>query len=239
MYEEGVQQYLVAKRIAARRVLGRQGARAARFRPHELPSNGEIRRALLRVADLAEGPRRLRRLFAMRVVALETMIALARFSPRLIGSVASGHVRRGSDIDLHVFVPGDARARELDASPVIARLEALAWPHELRRVLIRKFGEFREFTHVDVDRGFRVELSVYPLADLRAVQRSSVDGRPIDRVSASRLRALLELDHAAAWSRYQATGELPDRDALLDEDAEPPGRYDGLLAEFDESAHTE
>jgi len=40
--------------------------------------------------------------FAMRVIALEAMQALERFSPRLIGSVATGHVRRGSDIDLHV-----------------------------------------------------------------------------------------------------------------------------------------
>ena len=29
--------------------------------------------------------------------------ALSEFSPRLIGSVSTGHIRRGSDIDLHVF----------------------------------------------------------------------------------------------------------------------------------------
>lgn len=230
MYEEGVQQYLTAKRIASRRLLGRQGARAACFKPHELPSNGEIRRALLRVAELAEGPRRRARLFAMRVVALETMRGLSQLSPRLIGSVASGHVRRGSDIDLHVFTPGDA-ASTPDAGPLVSRLTALAWPHTLRTVVIRKFGQLREFTHVDVDRGFRVELSVYPLADLRAVQRSSVDGRPIDRVSAPRLRALIELEHADEWARYLETGALPELASLLAGDDEAPGPYDGLLAD--------
>jgi hypothetical protein len=31
------------------------------------------------------------------------MRLLCRFRPRLIGSVMTGHVRKGSDIDLHLF----------------------------------------------------------------------------------------------------------------------------------------
>ncbi|HEU4537984.1 MAG TPA: nucleotide-binding enzyme, partial [Polyangiaceae bacterium] len=52
MYQEGVKQYFTAKRIAAKRVLGRVGGRRLRFRPQELPSNGEIRDALLHLAEL-------------------------------------------------------------------------------------------------------------------------------------------------------------------------------------------
>jgi hypothetical protein len=47
MYEEQVKEYFKAKRIAAKRLLGRVEARRVRFRPRDLPSNGEIREALL------------------------------------------------------------------------------------------------------------------------------------------------------------------------------------------------
>lgn len=76
MYEEGVKQYFTAKRLAAKRLLGRTGGRRLRYRPMDLPSNGEIRDALLAIAELAEGDARTRRLFAMRVVALRAMRAL-------------------------------------------------------------------------------------------------------------------------------------------------------------------
>lgn len=96
MYEEGVKQYFTAKRMAAKRMLGRVAGQKLRYRPSDLPSNGEIRDALLELASLAEGSRRLRRLFAMRVIALEAIRALLPFEPRLIGSVSTGHIRRGS-----------------------------------------------------------------------------------------------------------------------------------------------
>lgn len=72
-------------------------------------SNGEIRDALVEIAELGDGAKRQRRLFAMRVVALGTMRALHGFSPRLIGSVSTGQIRRGSDIDLHLF-PDDVES---------------------------------------------------------------------------------------------------------------------------------
>lgn len=220
MYREGVKQYFDAKRIAARRLFGRTGARRLQFRPQDLPSNGEIRDALLRLAQRAEGPDRQRRLFAMRAVALDVMDALIDFTPRLIGSVASGHIRRGSDIDLHVFTDVE------DA--LLLHLDRLAWPTSLQKVAIQRNGAIQEFTHVYVDRGFPVELSVYPRADLRVVTRSSTDGKPIDRVSPTRLRALLEAEHPLAASRWRRTGQIPDLDALI-ADQEPPPDYAGLI----------
>ena len=103
MYGEDVKQYFTAKRLAAKRLLGQVNAKAIRYRPHDLPSNGEIKEALLELVTEIEGDGRTRRLFAMRIVALEAMEALAPFNPRLIGSVATGHVRSGSDVDIHVF----------------------------------------------------------------------------------------------------------------------------------------
>jgi hypothetical protein len=105
-----------------------------RYRPTDLPSNGEIRDALLAIAELAEGAARTRRLFVMRIVALEAMRALEPFAPRLIGSVRSGHIREASDIDLHVFTD--------DSDALIAHVKRLAWVFDTERVSILKHGRF-------------------------------------------------------------------------------------------------
>jgi hypothetical protein len=223
MYEEGVKQYFTAKRIAAKRVLGRVGGRRLRFRPQDLPSNGEIRDALLRLAELAEGGRRGRRLFAMRVVALEAMRALAPFDPRLIGSVSTGHVRRGSDVDLHVFAD--------DEGALEAHVAALGWTYELERVSIVKAGTPREYTHVHVADVFAVELTVYARRERFARPRSSTDGKPIERLDPAALEALMARDHPEAWARYVADGTVAGMEDWLeaDDDGPPPGPFDGLL----------
>lgn len=209
MLREGVKQYYDAKRIAARRVLD-----GGRYRTQDLPSNGEIRAALLELVQLSEGPDRAR-LFAMRVEALVLMRALEAWEPRLIGSVWSGHVRRGSDIDLHVFGEVDAIRADLDAR---------GWPCDHAQVLIRKGGAFRLYHHLHLlDRAFPVELSVVPPEERRVVTRSSVDGRPIDRVSAARLEARLQQEHAFAFAHWERTGEVGF------EEGPDPGPFDGLL----------
>lgn len=231
MYREGVSQYLDAKRIAARRVLGRQ-ARGIGFRPRDLPSNGEIREALLRLVALAEGSDRTRRLFAMRIGALRLMHELSAWHPRLIGSVWSGHARRGSDIDLHLFAD--------EVTDVDADLHQRGWRFEPEDVLIRVGDTFQRFHHLHLhDRAFPVELSVYPLAEQRRTTRSSTDGKPIDRVSAVRLEARIAEEHPEPWQRWLDAGGLSadrgERIALegpWDEDDPLPGAFDGLLAEL-------
>lgn len=226
MYEEGVKQYFTAKRIAARRLFGRTAGRRVRYRPADLPSNGEIRDALLVLADLAEGSRRTRRLFAMRVVALETMRSIAPFEPRLIGSVSTGHIRKGSDVDLQVFTDDDGALE--------THLRSLGWAYERQPVSIQKFGEIREYLHYHVADVFPVELTVYATRELRFRPRSSTDGKPIVRVRASALEALLAREHAEAWARYQKDGTIEGLEEALqdeDEDAPAPGPYDGLLAD--------
>ena len=216
MYFEGVSQYFDAKRVASRRVVGSQW-RSLQFRPGDLPSNGEIRAALLQLASLAEGEDRSRRLAAMRIVAFEVMNALERYHPRLIGSVWSGHARRGSDIDLHVFTES-LEALELD-------LWGRGWAFEAEKVLIRVGSDFRTFHHLHLhDRPFPVELSVYGLAERRISTRSSVDGQPIDRVSTARVLGLLEQEHAEAWRDWQRTGELDW------EEVEGVGAFDSLVS---------
>ncbi|XXX78627.1 nucleotide-binding enzyme [Sorangium sp. So ce134] len=230
MVEEGVDQYFTAKRMAAKRILGQVEGRRARHRPADLPSNGEIREALLLVAERAEGSQRTRRLFALRVVALEAMRALAPFSPRLIGSVSTGHVRRGSDVDLHVF-PADEEALE-------RHVRALGWTFDRERVTLQKGGEFREYVHYHVADVAPLELTVYAPRDLRTRPRSSTDGKPIVRLGVAALSALCARDHPEAWARYLETGEVEGMDALLeaDEDEPLPGPFDGLLRDAGDGA---
>src|ERR687883_1330625 len=97
MYERVESEYYTAKRKAAKR-LCRRGVK-----PEDLPSNAEIRDQIQLFARLHEGDRRTRHLREMRLEALRMMRILRPFRPRLIGSVMTGHVRKGSDIDLHVF----------------------------------------------------------------------------------------------------------------------------------------
>ncbi len=204
MYEEGVKQYMDAKQMAARRLLGQQGKRRLQFRPSQLPSNGEIQQALLELARLREGSDRQDRLFVMRVMALEAMHSLEAFEPRLIGSVSTGHVRRGSDIDLHVFTD--------DLGVLEQHMEGLGWDFEMSVVTIRSGTGFEDYHHAHVAGAFELELSVYPTAQRRVVQRSSTDGKPIVRLKARAVESLLEEEHSALWATYRRTGQLPQLD---------------------------
>ena len=215
MYGEEVKQYFTAKRLAAKRILGQTGARGIRYRPRDLPSNGEIKDALLALVDEIEGEARTRRLFAMRVVALEAMEELVPFHPRLIGSVATGHVRCGSDVDIHVFAN--------DAEDVVSHVKRLGWTHETQRVSIMKQGKVQEFVHVLVPDVFPVELTVYAPRELGIRPRSSTDGKPIVRLKSTVLRGLVAREHPEEWARYLATGEVPSLEELLaSEDEQDP-----------------
>jgi hypothetical protein len=178
MYGRTESEYFTAKRKAAKQ-LGVE----YRFRPGDLPSNREIRDQIQAMARMHEGPRRLETLRAMRLEALRLMRKLARFRPRLIGSVWTGHVRHGSDIDIHLFCDG--------LSLVTDTLDELALPYEVRRKRIVKYGEERVFTHIHVDDRFPFELTLYPEDKAHYVFKSSITGQAIERASIAELEAAL------------------------------------------------
>src|SRR5437667_9980389 len=89
MYERVETEYFTAKRKAAKR-LCRQWVK-----PVDLPSNAEIRDQIQLFARIHEGDRRTEHLREMRLQALHLMRLLRAFRPRLIGSVMTGHVRKG------------------------------------------------------------------------------------------------------------------------------------------------
>src|ERR1700759_3665648 len=106
MYESVESGYFTAKRKAAKR-LGHG------CKPADLPSNAEIREQIQVFARIHEGESRTRHLREMRLEALRMMHILRIFRPRLIGSVMTGHVRKGSDIDLHLFCDSPGLITEL------------------------------------------------------------------------------------------------------------------------------
>ena len=233
MYGQEVKQYFTAKRLAAKRLLGAAGGKKLRYRPVDLPSNGEIKQALLELVIEIEGTERSRRLFAMRIVALEAMEPLAPFVPRLIGSVATGHVRSGSDIDLHVFAE--------DPSDVERHVRHLGWTYEAQHVSIMKGGKAMDFTHLLVADVFPLELTVYKPRDLGTRPRSSTDGKPIVRVSAGALRRLCEKDHAELWKAYVATGAVPTMEEILavEDDTAPEEVFEDAVDPWEDAASGE
>ena len=187
MYEEGVKQYLHAKRTAAKRIIGGQ----YKYAPKYLPSNGEISDAVYALSQLKDPDTHEEQLYRMRCRAVEIMEQLQPFSPRLIGSVSTGRIRADSDIDLHVFCD---EIEELEN-----HLESLGWRFERETTSININGKMVDYQHIHLDFDFPVELSVYPLRELRVVTRSSTDGKPIDRLSVSKVRQLILDEH---WAHY-------------------------------------
>jgi predicted HD phosphohydrolase len=177
MYERVESEYFTAKRKAAKR-LCRRGVK-----PADLPSNAEIREQIQLFARIHEGDKRTQHLRDMRLEALRLMRLLRQFRPRLIGSVMTGHVRKGSDIDLHVFSDSPALITDL--------LEQAGCQFDLERKQVVKHGEARVFTHIHVFDRFNLELTVYPEDKAHYVFKSSITGKPIERASIAELEDLL------------------------------------------------
>jgi len=173
MYFEGIKEYLRAKRKAARHV-GRT----------VFPNNAEIRAALDRLAEANEGPARLERLLALRRTALEVMEVLDDFDPRLIGSVLTGHIKTTSDVDLHAFADDHERVGD--------RLLEAGYDVSFELIKTRKGGEFMDFPHYYLATAAGpVEVSVYPQADLKRPQKSSITHKRMERATTGKVRRLI------------------------------------------------
>jgi len=178
MYERVESEYYTSKRKAAKQ-LCRKGVK-----PEDLPSNAEIREQIQHFARLHEGDRRTENLRGMRLEALRLMRVLRQFRPRLIGSVMTGHVRKGSDIDIHIFTDGVGLVTEI--------LENEGYQFDLERKQVVKHQESRVFTHIHIYDRFNFELTVYPENKAHYVFKSSVTGKAIERASIRELEELLE-----------------------------------------------
>ncbi|MBT9582800.1 HD domain-containing protein [bacterium] len=197
LYTREMKEYFQAKREAARR----QGT-------VHLPSNREIHEQMLLLAHRLDGDGHEHRLQQMRLAALTLMEVLEPFHPRLIGSVLTGHIRKGSDIDLNVY------SDDFDA--VCAALGDYAVQVEVVRS--RKNQENQEFTHLHVSGqtlGVEVEITVYPVSERHDHPRCGITGGPMRRASLAELRQLLRSDSSEPTPHFAWTSPA-SLDLMLD-----------------------
>jgi predicted HD phosphohydrolase len=198
MYSRQESEYYTAKMKAARQLCH------GWVKPADLPSNVEIRDQIEMLARLFEGAARTDNLLAMRLAALAMMRRLAPFRPRLIGSVLTGHVRQGSDIDLHVF------SDTVEAVTHLFDQDGLDYTVERKQV--RKHGEERVFTHVHLVDAFPFELTIYATNQAHYVFKSSITGRAIERASIAELEQFL----AREYPDLDVSAALDDAAAQVD-----------------------
>jgi predicted nucleotidyltransferase len=181
MYQRQESEYYRAKMKAAKSIC------KGWVKPKDLPGNDEIREQIQHLARMFEGESRTTHLREMRVEALRMMRLLDKYHPRLIGSVLTGHIRAGSDIDLHLFSNSvEAVTAELDYNGFV-------YDTEVKRVV--KAGERNVYRHVHVKDRYPVELTIYPLEKRNFVFKSSITGKAIERASTNELVAFLNSEY--------------------------------------------
>ena len=181
MYEREESEYYRAKMKAARKVC--QGWVA----PRDLPSNAEIRDEIQQFARLIEGEDRTQNLKKMRLAALGLMRILSKFRPRIIGSVYTGHIRQGSDIDLHLF--------SSSVQAITSELDYQNLQYDVTRKSVRKNGEETTYRHIHVHDQFEFELTVYPESKSSYSFKSSITGKPIEKASLPQFEAFLRREY--------------------------------------------
>ena len=181
MYQRQESEYYRAKLKAARQIC------KGWVKPKDLPSNAEIRDEIQHLARMFEGETRTHHLQEMRLEALRMMLILEKYRPRLIGSVFTGHVRKGSDIDLHLFSDSvESVTGELD-------YHGLTYDTEYKRIV--KNGERQVFKHVHVQDRYPFELTIYPTSKASYVFKSSITGKAIEKASIPQLVEFLATEY--------------------------------------------
>ena len=177
MREQGVDDFLLAKRKAADRL----GVTDASI----LPRNTEIEAALVAHQRLFAADRHEADLASMRRSALEAMRLMSDFQPRLVGPVLTGTASAHSEINLHLFTESP--------EAVSIRLEERGVPHEVLERRLR-YERDRVVTYPAlrfVAGRQTVDAVMFPLDGIRQAPSSPVDGKPMRRASAAEVEALL------------------------------------------------
>jgi hypothetical protein len=178
MREQGVRDFLLAKRKAADR-LGVVDRNA-------LPANQEISAALAAQQRLFGGSEHEDNLRALREVALRAMSLLERFHPRLVGPVLAGTATPHSDVSLHVF----AATPEDIAFLLIER--GIRYRTGDRRVRMAN-GEHASYPSFEFESGeVAIEATVFPEHGLREAPLCPISGGPMRRARRDEIEALLD-----------------------------------------------
>ena len=118
MAEDGIDDYALAKRKAARQV----GASAR----DGLPTNEEIEAELRAYRALYQADEHPGRIAELRAIALDAMLLFERFTPYLTGPVLEGNAGPYAAIELQLFPESAKELQQISANPPVRRLPTLA-----------------------------------------------------------------------------------------------------------------
>jgi hypothetical protein len=176
MAEDGIEDYALAKRKAARQA-GMPDSR-------QLPTNDEIDAALRVHHQLYQHDEHRDRLRTLRERAASTMRELAHFDPHLAGSVLNGNAGKYADINLQLYTDN---AKAVEHYFIDRRI--LYKTSQIRLYSGEELRSFPVFT-IDDD-GTEVQLIVLSPRDLRVPLKTSPEGRPLNRARLPVVETLL------------------------------------------------
>ncbi|MGQ0544698.1 MAG: hypothetical protein ACT4P3_05100 [Betaproteobacteria bacterium] len=176
MAEDGIDDFAVAKRKAARQ-LGASDAQA-------LPGNDEIEAELHAYRALYEPEEHAERITELRRTALDAMRALECFSPYLTGPVLKGTAGPYAGIELQLFPesPKDVELYLLDRNIPYDTHEGRRYAGDRAHAVSVLTLEWH---------GAPLKLSVFDRRDERVALKSSQAGRVMDRAGIAEVAALL------------------------------------------------
>jgi hypothetical protein len=182
MAEEGIDDFALAKRKAARR-LGAADSEA-------LPANDEIEAALRDYLALYQAEEHPERITELRRAALDAMLALERFSPYLTGPVLAGLAGPYAEIELQLF-PESSKEVEL----FLLDLD-IAYDASDERRYTGDRARAVAVISLAWD-GVPLRLSVFDPRDERAAMKTTPAGKVAARAGIAEVRTLVEAGHDA------------------------------------------
>jgi len=176
MAEDGIEDYALAKRKAARQ--------AGMPETRELPTNEEVEEAFRIYQQIYHQDEHRNRLRVLRETAVRAMREFARFNPHLTGSVLNGNAGKYADVNLQLFTDNE-KAVELylidRRIPYTSAQSRLYSGEAMRTVPVYTLSDH------DTD----IELTVLSMLDLRGPLRTSREGKNIERAKLQAVEQLL------------------------------------------------
>lgn len=177
MAEDGIEDYSLAKRKAARQA-GLPDTR-------ELPANEEIDAALQLYQSLYHPDEHRDRLKWLRERAVRAMRELAQFHPYLTGSVLNGNAGKYADINLQLYTD--------NTKSVELYLIGRGIAYRTTQARLYSGGEPCIVpVYIVEDDGVAIEIAVLSDRDLRVPVKTSPEGKAIERAKLGAVEQLLE-----------------------------------------------
>jgi hypothetical protein len=176
MAEDGIDDFALAKRKAARQLGVTQG--------QALPGNDEIEAELRAYLALYQAEEHPQRVAELREIALDAMQALARFNPYLTGPVLKGIAGPYAEIELQLF-PDSVKEVEIFLLDRNLPYDT----HETRRYSGDRVHAVSVLTLLWD--GVPLKLSIFDPRDERVALKTSQAGRVMDRAGIAEVGALV------------------------------------------------